>query len=78
MSPLSNQVALATYARLNAMRSMVGAVLGKAGTPFGSVEERGNSAGFTQRFLRTEIQSRIWQPDTYPQCRYSSVEDDRR
>jgi len=40
MSPLSDQVAPPTYARLNAMRSVVGAELGKVGTPFGSAEER--------------------------------------
>lgn len=40
LSPTSDKVGSPTYARLNAMRSTVGAELNKAGTPFGSAEER--------------------------------------
>lgn len=40
LSPLKADATPPTYARLNSLRSQVGAELGKAGTPFGSAEER--------------------------------------
>lgn len=48
VSPTTEKAGAPTYARLNSMRSMVGAELGKSGTPFGSAEERNLSALYSK------------------------------
>ncbi|MBS0878390.1 MULTISPECIES: lytic transglycosylase domain-containing protein [unclassified Tatumella] len=48
VSPTTDRAGPPTYARLNAMRSTVGAELSKAGTPFGSAEERNLSALYSR------------------------------
>ncbi|KGD75281.1 hypothetical protein HA49_08610 [Tatumella morbirosei] len=48
VSPTTDKAGAPTYARLNAMRSTVGEELNKAGTPFGSAEERNLSALYSK------------------------------